>query len=181
MSGECGDTFVHVADDPSVIHDNNLSWQDFKYSPPWRVGIHQRTNDAPVFVGPDQPTLIQCDESGVTTQQLLMRAKQNQEMGPRLERPCHDIAECWCKILYAAVSDWAAWEIAEAQTAALLRDWSPFTAVHLRYYLLAVHPGTIADGHAFDLQALAEGLLRVAVVSHPAHPHLPADSAESGR
>ena len=40
------------------------------------------------------------------------------------------------KILYPAVSDWAAWEIAEASTAARLRDWSPFTAVQLRYNLL---------------------------------------------
>ncbi|MEA2657092.1 MAG: hypothetical protein QOI23_2457, partial [Chloroflexota bacterium] len=32
------------------------------------------------------------------------------------------------KILYPAVSDWAAWEVAEANTAARFRDWSPFTA-----------------------------------------------------
>ncbi len=36
------------------------------------------------------------------------------------------------KVLYPAVSDWAAWEIAEANTAARLRHWSPFTAVQLR-------------------------------------------------
>src|ERR1700719_3158056 len=29
------------------------------------------------------------------------------------------------KVLYPAVSDWAAWEIAEANTAARVRDWSP--------------------------------------------------------
>jgi len=40
------------------------------------------------------------------------------------------------KVLYPAVSDWAAWEIAESNTAARLRDWSPFTAVQLRYNLL---------------------------------------------
>jgi aryl-alcohol dehydrogenase-like predicted oxidoreductase len=44
------------------------------------------------------------------------------------------------KILYPAVSDWAAWEIAEANTAARLRDWSPFTAVQLRYNLLDRSP-----------------------------------------
>jgi len=38
------------------------------------------------------------------------------------------------------VSDWAAWEIAEACTAARLRDWSPFTAVQLRYNLLDRSP-----------------------------------------
>src|SRR5258708_6163020 len=44
------------------------------------------------------------------------------------------------KLLYPAVSDWAAWEIAEACTAARLRDWSPFTAVQLRYNLLDRSP-----------------------------------------
>jgi aryl-alcohol dehydrogenase-like predicted oxidoreductase len=44
------------------------------------------------------------------------------------------------KILYPAVSDWAAWEIAEANTAARLRDWSPFTAIQLRYNLLDRSP-----------------------------------------
>src|SRR5260370_691542 len=44
------------------------------------------------------------------------------------------------KILYPAVSDWAAWEIAEANTAARLHDWSPFTAVQLRYNLLDRSP-----------------------------------------
>ena len=44
------------------------------------------------------------------------------------------------KVLYPAVSDWAAWEIAEASTAARLRDWSPFTAVQLRYNLLDRSP-----------------------------------------
>src|SRR5260370_39069287 len=40
------------------------------------------------------------------------------------------------KVLYPAVSDWAAWEIAEANTAARLRDWSPVSAVQRRYTLL---------------------------------------------
>src|SRR4030081_1478188 len=44
------------------------------------------------------------------------------------------------KVLYPAVSDWAAWEIAEANTAARLRDWSPFSAVQLRYNLLDRSP-----------------------------------------
>jgi len=44
------------------------------------------------------------------------------------------------KVLYPAVSDWAAWEIAEANTAARLRDWSPFAAVQLRYNLLDRSP-----------------------------------------
>src|SRR2546428_8484628 len=44
------------------------------------------------------------------------------------------------KILYPAVSDWAASELAEANTAARLRDWSPFTAFQLRSNLLDRSP-----------------------------------------
>ncbi|MDQ1425568.1 MAG: hypothetical protein QOD72_3066, partial [Acidimicrobiaceae bacterium] len=70
------------------------------------------------------------------------------------------------KILYPAVSDWAAWEIAEATTAARLRDWSPFTAVQLRYNLLDRSPERellpMADGFGlpvFVWGPLAEGRL----------------------
>jgi aryl-alcohol dehydrogenase-like predicted oxidoreductase len=38
------------------------------------------------------------------------------------------------------VPDWVAWEIAQANTAARLRDWSPFAAVQLRYNLLDRSP-----------------------------------------
>src|SRR6202022_350336 len=70
------------------------------------------------------------------------------------------------KVLYPAVSDWAAWEIAEANTAARLRDWSPFTAVQLRYNLLDRSPERelLPMAEAFDLPVfvwgpLAEGRL----------------------
>jgi aryl-alcohol dehydrogenase-like predicted oxidoreductase len=65
------------------------------------------------------------------------------------------------KILYPAVSDWAAWEIAEANTAAQLRDWSPFTAVQLRYNLLDRTPERelLPMAHAFDLPVFALGPL----------------------
>jgi aryl-alcohol dehydrogenase-like predicted oxidoreductase len=65
------------------------------------------------------------------------------------------------KILYPAVSDWAAWEIAEANTAARLRDWSPFTAVQLRYNLLDRSPERelLPMANAFDLPAFAWGPL----------------------
>src|ERR1700704_5244004 len=60
------------------------------------------------------------------------------------------------KILYPAVSDWAAWEIAEANTVARLRDWSPFTAVQLRYNLLDRSPerDLLPMAGAFDLPVL---------------------------
>jgi len=65
------------------------------------------------------------------------------------------------KILYPAVSDWAAWEIAEANTAARLRDWSPFTAVQLRYNLLDRTPERelLPMASAFDLPVFAWGPL----------------------
>jgi aryl-alcohol dehydrogenase-like predicted oxidoreductase len=70
------------------------------------------------------------------------------------------------KILYTAVSDWAAWEIAEANTCARLRDWSPFSAVQIRYNLLDRSPERelLPMAKAFDLPVfcwgpLAEGRL----------------------
>jgi aryl-alcohol dehydrogenase-like predicted oxidoreductase len=65
------------------------------------------------------------------------------------------------KILYPAVSNWAAWEIAQANTAARLRDWSPFTAVQLRYNLLDRSPERelLPMAGAFDLPVFAWGPL----------------------
>jgi aryl-alcohol dehydrogenase-like predicted oxidoreductase len=65
------------------------------------------------------------------------------------------------KILYPAVSDWAAWEIAEANTTARLHDWSPFTAIQLRYNLLDRSPERelLPMASAFDLPAFAWGPL----------------------
>src|SRR3981081_1933481 len=65
------------------------------------------------------------------------------------------------KILYPAVSDWAAWESAEANTAARLRDWSPFTAVQMRYNLLDRSPERelLPMAAAFDLPVFAWGPL----------------------
>jgi aryl-alcohol dehydrogenase-like predicted oxidoreductase len=65
------------------------------------------------------------------------------------------------KVLYPAVSDWAAWEIAEANTAARLRDWSPFTAVQMRYNLLDRSPERelLPMATAFDLPVFAWGPL----------------------
>jgi aryl-alcohol dehydrogenase-like predicted oxidoreductase len=65
------------------------------------------------------------------------------------------------KVLYPAVSDWAAWEIAEAVTAARLRDWSPFSAVQLRYNLLDRSPERelLPMADAFDMPVFAWGPL----------------------
>ncbi|MCU1490733.1 MAG: putative oxidoreductase, aryl-alcohol dehydrogenase like protein [Acidimicrobiaceae bacterium] len=65
------------------------------------------------------------------------------------------------KILYPAVSDWSAWEIAESNTAARLHDWSPFAAVQLRYNLLDRSPERelLPMADAFDLPVFAWGPL----------------------
>jgi aryl-alcohol dehydrogenase-like predicted oxidoreductase len=40
------------------------------------------------------------------------------------------------KVLYAGISDAPAWWIAEANTLALLRDWSPFVSLQIEYSLI---------------------------------------------
>jgi aryl-alcohol dehydrogenase-like predicted oxidoreductase len=40
------------------------------------------------------------------------------------------------KVLYVGVSDWPAWEIAQATTLAELRGWSPFVGLQIEYSLL---------------------------------------------
>jgi aryl-alcohol dehydrogenase-like predicted oxidoreductase len=40
------------------------------------------------------------------------------------------------KVLYVGVSDWPAWEVAQATTLAELRGWSPFVGLQIEYSLL---------------------------------------------
>ena len=40
------------------------------------------------------------------------------------------------KVLYVAVSDWPAWQVAQANTMAELRGWTPFSALQMEYSLL---------------------------------------------
>jgi aryl-alcohol dehydrogenase-like predicted oxidoreductase len=65
------------------------------------------------------------------------------------------------KILHVGVSDWPAWEIAEANTLAELRGWSPFVGVQLRYNLLSRSPESelLPMSEAHDLATLAWGPL----------------------
>ena len=44
------------------------------------------------------------------------------------------------KVLYTGVSDWPAWEVAEANTIAELRGWTPFVALQSRYNMLERTP-----------------------------------------
>jgi aryl-alcohol dehydrogenase-like predicted oxidoreductase len=65
------------------------------------------------------------------------------------------------KVLHVGVSDWSAWEIAQANTLAELRDWSPFVGVQMRYNLLArsVESELTPMAQAHDLAAVAWGPL----------------------
>jgi aryl-alcohol dehydrogenase-like predicted oxidoreductase len=65
------------------------------------------------------------------------------------------------KILYPAVSDWSAWETAEANTIARERGWSPFVATQFRYNLLDRSPDRelLPMAASFDLPIFAWGPL----------------------
>jgi aryl-alcohol dehydrogenase-like predicted oxidoreductase len=65
------------------------------------------------------------------------------------------------KVLHVGVSDWPAWEIAQANTLAELRDWSPFVGVQLRYNLLSrsVEAELTPMARAHELAILAWGPL----------------------
>ncbi|CAM5662978.1 Aryl-alcohol dehydrogenase like protein OS=Streptomyces glaucescens OX=1907 GN=SGLAU_03995 PE=4 SV=1 [Streptomyces glaucescens] len=61
------------------------------------------------------------------------------------------------KVLYLGVSDWAAWEIAQACTLAELRGWTAFAGSQLRYNLLERTPERelLPQARAFDQAVLA--------------------------
>ncbi|MGI5440452.1 aldo/keto reductase [Streptomyces shenzhenensis] len=65
------------------------------------------------------------------------------------------------KVLHVGVSDWPAWEIAQANTLAELRGWSAFVGVQLRYNLLSrsVESELTPMAEAHDLAVLAWGPL----------------------
>ncbi|MBI0300281.1 aldo/keto reductase [Streptomyces sp. PRKS01-29] len=65
------------------------------------------------------------------------------------------------KVLYIGVSDWPAWEIAQANTLAELRGWTCFAGSQLRYNLLERTPERelLPQARAFDLAVLAWGPL----------------------
>ncbi|RMI37621.1 aldo/keto reductase [Streptomyces triticirhizae] len=70
------------------------------------------------------------------------------------------------KVRYVGVSNWPAWEVAQANTLAELRGWSPFVGTQIRYNLLERGPerDLLPMARQFDLPvfcwgALAEGRL----------------------
>jgi len=65
------------------------------------------------------------------------------------------------KVRYVGVSDWPAWEIAQANTLAELRGWTPFAGLQLRYNLLERSPelDLLPMAGTFDIGVLAWGPL----------------------
>ncbi|MFJ9847983.1 aldo/keto reductase [Streptomyces sp. NPDC101150] len=61
------------------------------------------------------------------------------------------------KVLYIGVSDWPAWEIAQASTLAELRGWTAFAGSQMRYNLLERTPERelLPQARAFDQAVLA--------------------------
>jgi aryl-alcohol dehydrogenase-like predicted oxidoreductase len=65
------------------------------------------------------------------------------------------------KVLYVGVSDWPAWEVAQGNTLAELRGWSPFIGMQLRYNLLERTPERelLPMASVFDLGTVVWGPL----------------------
>ena len=65
------------------------------------------------------------------------------------------------KVLYVGASDWPAWEVAQGNTLAELRDWSPFVGLQIRYNLLDRTPerDLLPMARAFDLAVVVWGPL----------------------
>src|SRR3990172_7866875 len=65
------------------------------------------------------------------------------------------------KVLYVGISDTPAWLVAQANTLASMRGWSPFVALQIPYSLADRSPERelLPMAHAFDLAVLAWGVL----------------------
>jgi aryl-alcohol dehydrogenase-like predicted oxidoreductase len=84
------------------------------------------------------------------------------------------------KILYAGISDAPAWWIAQANTLATLRGWSPFVGLQIEYSLVerTVERELIPMANAFKLGVTAWSPLAGGVLTGKYHGH---GSAEGGR
>jgi aryl-alcohol dehydrogenase-like predicted oxidoreductase len=84
------------------------------------------------------------------------------------------------KILYAGISDAPAWWIAQANTLAMLRGWSPFVGLQIEYSLVerTVERELIPMAKAFKLGVTAWSPLSGGVLTGKYHGH---SSGEGGR
>ncbi|MBZ4016377.1 aldo/keto reductase [Streptomyces purpurogeneiscleroticus] len=87
---------------------------------------------------------------------LWVHARDNLTPVEEVMRALDDIVRTG-KVLYVGVSDWPAWEIAQANTLAELRGWTAFAGSQLRYNLLERTPERelLPQARAFDLAVLA--------------------------
>jgi aryl-alcohol dehydrogenase-like predicted oxidoreductase len=87
------------------------------------------------------------------------------------------------KVLYVAVSDWPAWEIARATTMAELRGWSPFAGIELPYSLLERTPERelMPMAQALDLAVAAFAPLASGVLTGKYLPDAEGGPAQTGR
>jgi aryl-alcohol dehydrogenase-like predicted oxidoreductase len=71
------------------------------------------------------------------------------------------------KVLYVGVSDWPAWEVAQATTMAALRSWSPFVALQIQYNLAerTAERDLLPMAHALDLAVTAWGPLAAGILT----------------
>ncbi|MFI8438877.1 aldo/keto reductase [Streptomyces sp. NPDC079020] len=85
------------------------------------------------------------------------------------------------KVLYVGVSDWPAWEIAQASTLAELRGWTAFAGSQLRYSLLERTPERelLPQARAFDQTVFAwSPLARGRLTGTHAVDHAPPAAAD---
>src|ERR1700720_1604148 len=84
------------------------------------------------------------------------------------------------KVLYVGISDFPAWWIAQANTLASLRGWSPFVALQMEYSLIerTVERELIPMARALNLGVTAWSPLSRGVLTGKYHGH---GSSESGR
>lgn len=71
------------------------------------------------------------------------------------------------KVLYIGISDTPAWVVAQANTMADLRDWTPFTALQLRYSLIdrAAERDLLPMARSFDLAVTPWSVLGAGVLT----------------
>lgn len=87
------------------------------------------------------------------------------------------------KVLYVGISDTPAWVVAQANTLAQWRGWTPFVGVQIEYSLLQREPerDLLPMARAFDLAVLAWSPLAGGLLSGKYQAQLASDTGESRR
>jgi aryl-alcohol dehydrogenase-like predicted oxidoreductase len=90
---------------------------------------------------------------------------------------------CAGKVLYVGISDAPAWWIAQANTLAQLRGWSPFVGLQIEYNLIerTVERELIPMAKALNIGVTAWSPLASGILTGKYHGHGPSDQGEPGR